>query len=89
MNMNRMIGLAASLVASSVCLAPPEPCDLGDLTGDGKVDGTDLSIVLTEWGTDDSVADISGDGIVNGVDLLLLLIDWENCSVIGSSGGEK
>lgn len=89
MMMRTMIGLVASLVASSVCFAPPEPCDLGDLSGDGKVDGTDLSILVSEWGTDDGTSDISGDGIVDGVDLFLLLIDWENCSSVGSSGGGK
>jgi len=50
--------------------------DLADLNGDGVVDGADLGILLTAWGTSDCVADLSGDGVVDGADLGILLTTW-------------
>jgi len=47
-----------------------------DLNGDGRVDGADLSILLSEWGTPSPVADIDADGVVNGADLAMLLSAW-------------
>ena len=47
-----------------------------DLNGDGRVDGADLSILLSEWGTPSAVADIDADGFVNGADLAMLLSAW-------------
>lgn len=83
--MNKIaFSMIACFAFSLPCFAPPEPCDLGDLTGDGIVDGSDITIVLTQWGTDDKVADISGDGIVDGIDLSLVLIDWDSCSSVGT-----
>ncbi|MBM4104801.1 MAG: hypothetical protein FJ257_00600 [Phycisphaerae bacterium] len=49
---------------------------LGDLNGDGSVDGADLSILLGAWGTGGVPADLNGDGIVNGADLSILLGNW-------------
>jgi hypothetical protein len=40
------------------------------------VNGADLSILLSAWGTADPVADINGDGEVNGADLSILLSNW-------------
>ncbi|MGA0173485.1 MAG: GC-type dockerin domain-anchored protein, partial [Phycisphaerales bacterium] len=48
----------------------------GDLNVDGVVNGADLSILLSAWGTADPVADINGDGVVNGADLSTLLSNW-------------
>ena len=47
-----------------------------DLSGDGRVDGTDLSVLLGSWGTSDPNADIDGDGLVSGSDLAALLGSW-------------
>jgi hypothetical protein len=49
---------------------------VGDLNGDGLVDGADLTILLSAWGTDSAVADLNHDGIVDGADLTLLLSNW-------------
>jgi hypothetical protein len=49
---------------------------LGDLTGDGEVDGADLGIFLSLWGTSNADADFNGDGVVNGGDLGVLLSNW-------------
>jgi hypothetical protein len=59
----------------------PESADIpGDLNGDGVVDGADLLILLSAWGTcadpDDCPADLNDDGVVDGADLLILLSIW-------------
>ncbi|HMN96130.1 MAG TPA: hypothetical protein PKC43_07445 [Phycisphaerales bacterium] len=48
---------------------------LGDLDGNGVIDGADLGILLTNWGQS-GLGDVSGDGIVDGVDLGILLSSW-------------
>lgn len=48
----------------------------GDLTGDGRVDGADLGIMLAKWGSSDTAADFDGSGEVDGGDLGLLLSWW-------------
>ena len=57
------------------------PC-IGDINGDGVVNGSDLSQVLGFWGTclsSDCPADLDGDGSVTGADLSLLLGGWGAC----------
>ena len=54
-----------------------------DANADGNVDGFDLGILLSQWGTCAPVAcqcDFNGDGSVNGNDLGLLLSKWGACS---------
>ncbi|MSR69165.1 MAG: choice-of-anchor B family protein [Phycisphaerales bacterium] len=46
-----------------------------DLNGDGIVNGSDLAVMLSQWGSAGS-ADITGDGTVGGADLAALLSDW-------------
>jgi hypothetical protein len=75
-----------SLEASNVALEPGYLCieaddlgELGDLNGDGAVNGVDLAIVLNNWGscaTANCPADIDRDGLVNGVDLAIVLGNW-------------
>ncbi len=55
--------------------APPAPVR-GDVNGDGLVDATDLSIVLTNYGRTNrtkSQGDLSGDGKVDALDLSQVL----------------
>jgi len=72
----------AALVATTLAIAgvtsPPPPCGLGDLNGDGVVDGADLGELLTQWGKSGAPgsADLNGDGIVDGADLGILLAAW-------------
>jgi len=57
----------------------PDTCEFrwGDLNLDGRVDGSDLGGLLSQWGLGDApYGDLSGDGIVNGADLGLLLSHW-------------
>jgi len=54
-----------------------QPSIVGDLNGDGTVNGADLAVLLGSWGPcDGCVADIDGDGVVGGADLALLLGHW-------------
>ncbi|MFG0257744.1 MAG: choice-of-anchor tandem repeat NxxGxxAF-containing protein [Phycisphaerales bacterium JB043] len=51
-----------------------------DLTGDGQVDGADLSVLLASWGACSGCpADLDGDGQVDGADLSILLAAWGAC----------
>lgn len=49
---------------------------LGDLNGDGHVDGADLATMLGAWGTAGAAADLNSDGVVDGADLAILLGAW-------------
>ena len=59
-----------------------EPPILGDLNGDGIVNGADLAILLGCWGTVTNPActpaDLNADGAVNGADLAIQLGNWTN-----------
>jgi hypothetical protein len=48
----------------------------GDLDGDGRVNGSDLLVVLSWWGSDDELADVDGNGFVDGGDILVILGAW-------------
>lgn len=50
----------------------------GDLNLDSPMKAADLSLLLSLWGTADSVADIDDDGIAGASDLALLLSTWTN-----------
>ena len=58
-------------------LAPVVAC-VADFNGDHQVDGSDLSVVLSQWGTAGS-GDINQDGNVDGNDLATLLGAWGTC----------
>ncbi len=45
---------------------------LGDLNGDGHVDGADLAALLNAWGSG-GPADLNGDGVVDASDMAILL----------------
>ena len=48
---------------------------LGDLNGDGVVDGMDMALLIGSWGTS-GAGDLNGDGTVDGQDLAILLSLW-------------
>ena len=54
------------------------PCP-ADLDGDGFVGGSDLGLLLIEWGRADTAADLDGNGVVNGADIGVMLIAWGEC----------
>lgn len=53
--------------------ASPNPADVN---GDGRVDASDLTAVLSAWGSADAFADIDDDGSVGASDLAALLNAW-------------
>lgn len=54
----------------------PDDGVVGDINGDGNVDGADLTMLLGSWGSDDAAADLDDDGLVDGGDLTMLLGNW-------------
>lgn len=46
---------------------------LGDLNNDCLIDGADVGMMLSAWGTDDPKADLDGSGNVDGADFGILL----------------
>jgi hypothetical protein len=72
-------GLVGFLIYKS--FAAPNPNLPGDLNNDNTVNITDLSILLSSYGTTNSNADINSDGSVNILDLSILLSHY------GQSGG--
>jgi hypothetical protein len=82
-------GLAQDFNANNVpdtceCAASPSlpACCLGNINGDAVVDGSDLGLLLSSWGTCGSLcpADLNRDGFVNGADLGVLLNEWGSCT---------
>jgi len=57
----------------------PDACPI-DLNDDGTVDGSDLSMLLAEWGNEVDAYDLDGDGTVGSADLGLLFAAWGDCS---------
>lgn len=53
----------------------PQPL-LGDINGDGVVNGGDIAMVLGAWGTNDAAADLNDDGVVAGADISIVLSNW-------------
>jgi len=49
---------------------------MGDLNGDGVVNGADLAALLGQFSQAGGAGDLNRDGIVNGADLALLLGNW-------------
>jgi hypothetical protein len=56
------------------CSVPPCP---GDFNNDGVRNGTDLTVILSGWGS--AAGDVNGDGTTNGTDLTILLSGWGAC----------
>ena len=55
----------------------PIPQCVGDLSGDGVINGEDLSILLASWG--EAAGDLTGDGFTDGADLAVMLAKWGGC----------
>lgn len=53
-------------------------CCIGDLNGDGAVNGADLGLLLGDWGAA-GPGDLDHSGTVDGADLGLLLGTWGEC----------
>lgn len=62
--------------------AAPNPNLPGDLNGDNTVNVTDLSILLTNYGTSSSTADVNSDGTVNVLDMSILLSNYGKSATV-------
>jgi len=51
-------------------------CGIADLNCDNSVNLVDFSILLYNWGTDDSIADINKDGNVGLADFSIMMYYW-------------
>ncbi len=49
---------------------------MGDINGDGVVDGFDMTALISAWGATSGPADINGDGLVDGLDLTAIFSNW-------------
>lgn len=65
--------VSVSVDAQLVAFGEPTAI-VGDLNGDGKVNGADLGLLLAAWGTPDG--DLDGNGTTGGSDLGVLLANW-------------
>jgi hypothetical protein len=64
-----------------LCRHTPDACCPADIFRDGVVNGSDLGIVLAQWGqsTQTTVSDINDDGYVDGKDLATVISSWGPC----------
>jgi hypothetical protein len=66
--------------AGAAYLPPTAPSCQADFNRDGAVDGTDLGVILANWGASGGPADADSNGVVDGVDLGLFLASWGECA---------
>jgi len=69
----------SSMDYSAAVLRAIVPACPSDLNADGATDGTDLSLMLGQWGPWNGAADLDFDGVVDGSDLAMLLGAWGAC----------
>ncbi|MEY4786903.1 MAG: hypothetical protein RL692_797, partial [Planctomycetota bacterium] len=82
----KLINVASAIIFATMLMFAPltqsaqAQCP-ADVNHDFNVDGTDLTAILSTWGTDGGSAggDINSDGIVNGLDLAFVLSGWGIC----------
>ena len=75
-----IIACAAALMFAPLNQQANAQC-LADVNHDNYVNGSDLTAILSTWGTDGGSAggDINGDGTVSGLDLAFVLSGWGIC----------
>jgi len=67
---------AAQLDPGYLCIDASDLGRVGDINGDGVVNGIDLATILADWGTTADRSDLDRNGSVNGADLALVLANW-------------
>lgn len=69
--------ILTEVVPSNLTLVSPISQKVVDINGDGKVDLSDVSVLISHWGVaKGSRFDLSGDGIVDIKDLSILISKW-------------
>jgi hypothetical protein len=65
-------------LANALCVCP---CCDADLSGDSVVNGTDLGLLIGDWGLtgENLAADLNKDWRVDGADLGIFLQNWGSC----------
>jgi formylglycine-generating enzyme required for sulfatase activity len=80
---NAWVALFAT--ASLALTAPAHAQCASDIDSSGHVDGADLAILLSSWGTSGQGkhdTDLNNDGVVDGPDLTILLSEWGQCALV-------
>lgn len=49
---------------------------IADINQDGKVDSTDMAIIMNSWGSGDLAKDLNKDGKVDAADMSIMLSSW-------------
>ena len=63
--------------AKLLLIKPLAGKEFGDIDGNGRIDLTDASILITNWGTPKNTrADLNNDGKVDSKDLSILFANW-------------
>ena len=85
----KLINVASAIIFAIVLMFAPltksaQAQGPADVNHDFNVDGTDLTAILSTWGTNGGSAggDINSDGIVNGLDLAFVLSGWGQCPAV-------
>ncbi len=68
---------SSTITLNLSALGVPTPI-VGDINGDGVVNGFDLTALISAWGTAGGPADLNGDGTVDGFDMTALFSHWTN-----------
>ena len=74
-------------IAALALTAPAHAQCESDIDSSGHVDGVDLAILLSSWGTSGHGqydSDLNDDGVVDGPDMTILLSAWGPCAVVPS-----
>jgi glyoxylase-like metal-dependent hydrolase (beta-lactamase superfamily II) len=83
--MLRSLAIVAAAALLSLTPAASAQCGIGDIDQSGVVDGADLGVLLSQWGTPGPSANLNDDGIVDGADLGVLLSAWGQVSTDGGT----
>jgi len=71
--MQATVPIDSMVLEMNRCIGAPL---VGDLDGDGAVDGIDLATLLIMWGSDDILVDLDGNWTCDGFDLAELMSHW-------------
>ena len=71
------IDIDQGVIGFPACVSCSDLCN-SDLDGDGNVGGSDIAMLLAQWGGPGD-ADLDGNGKVDGSDLTIILATWGQC----------
>jgi hypothetical protein len=71
-----VVDATADAAAKSARFVEPRDLPIGDLSRDGRVDASDLAILLGAWGVYNPILDVNESGLVDAGDLAAVLSAW-------------